>query len=63
MLDAGVPTNCVGTPIGWMLIRESNKTMIATALAAWHSGNRDVTVYTDNVVPGYFCVINQFDPN
>lgn len=63
MLDTGVPTNCVGTPIGWLLVRESNKTMIASALLAWHSGNRNVTVYTDNVVPGNFCVINQFDPN
>lgn len=24
MLDTGVPTNCTGTPYGWMLIPEAN---------------------------------------
>ena len=62
-LDAGVPTNCTGTPYGWMLIREGNKTMVAAALMAWHTGNRGVTVYTDAITPGNFCHINQFDPN
>ena len=62
MLDTGLPTNCAGSPYGWMLIRESNKTMIAVALMAWHTGNRNITVYTDNSVAGSYCTINQVDP-
>jgi hypothetical protein len=62
MLDTGVPTNCAGSPYGWMLIPEANKTMIATALMAWHSGNRVVTVYTNAAPSGSLCIVNQFDP-
>lgn len=62
ILDTGLPTNCTGSPYGWMLIRESNKTMIALTLMAWHSGNRNVTVYTDTLVAGSYCTINQVDP-
>ncbi|MBL8339728.1 MAG: hypothetical protein JNM97_23380 [Rhodoferax sp.] len=61
-LDTGAPTNCAGTPYGWMLIRESNKTMLSVALLAWYAGNRQVTVYTSPIVPGNYCEINQFDP-
>ena len=63
MLDTGVPTNYTGMPFGWLTIRESNKTMVAAALLAWHTGNRGVTVYTDAAPPGSYCYINQFDPN
>jgi hypothetical protein len=63
MLDSGVPTNCNGTPYGYMLIPQANKTMIATALLTWVSGNRQVTVYTSWATPGNgYCTINQFDP-
>lgn len=61
-LDTGVPTNCTGTPYGWLTILETNKTMVALALLAWHSGNRVVTVYTNPTPPGSWCTINQFDP-
>lgn len=63
MLDMEVPANCAGIPYGWMMIRESNKAMIAVALVAWYTGNRGVTIYTDGALPGAVCVINQFDPS
>jgi len=50
-----------GTPYGWMLVTES-KTMIATALLMWTSGNRQVTVYTNAMPAGSYCTINQLDP-
>jgi uncharacterized membrane protein YphA (DoxX/SURF4 family) len=62
MLDTGMPTQCAGSPYGWMLIPEANKTMVATALALWLSGVRDVTVYVNAYSGSGFCVINQLDP-
>jgi len=62
MLDSGLPTVCTGTPYGWMLIPEANKTMIAAALALWLSGTRDVTVYVNAYAGSGYCVINQLDP-
>lgn len=62
-LDAGVPDDCTGTPYNWMMIAESNKTMIATALAAWHAGQKRVTVYMAGTYSGSgYCMIGQFDP-
>lgn len=61
MLDGGPPTNCAATPYGWMLIRESNKTMVAATLALWLAGRPRVTVYVNPYAGGY-CVINQIDP-
>lgn len=60
-LNSGVPDNCQGVGYGWMLIPESNKTMVAVALAMWTTGNLHVTVYTNPLSNGN-CVINQFDP-
>lgn len=59
-LETGVPGNCTGVSFGWMLISESNKTMIAAALLTWqnHSG---ATVYTNPLSAGN-CTVNQFDP-
>jgi hypothetical protein len=62
MLDTGPPNNCTGTPLGWLLILEANKTMIATALTMWVTGNRRATLYTNATPPGSFCVVNQFAP-
>lgn len=62
MLDNGPPSNCAATPYGWMLIRESNKTMVATTLALWLAGRTRVAVYTTGAYAGGFCVINQIDP-
>ncbi|HET9645740.1 MAG TPA: hypothetical protein VFP68_20830 [Burkholderiaceae bacterium] len=64
MLDSGTPTNCAGTPYGWMLIKEANKTMVATALTMWLSGQRAVTIYTNPFSSGQsFCVVSQIDPD
>lgn len=62
MLDVGVPTNCTGSPYGWMLIPEANKAMMATALTMWITGKRAATVYTDGYTGNGFCVVNQIDP-
>jgi hypothetical protein len=61
MLDVGVPTNCTGTPYGWMVIPESNKTMIAVALITWQNKGSG-TVYTDGISASGYCTVNQFDP-
>jgi hypothetical protein len=45
-----------------MLVPQSDKTMVATALAMWFSGQRAVTVYTNNYTGQGNCVINQLDP-
>jgi hypothetical protein len=59
-LSTGVPGNCTGVSYGWMLISETNKTMIAVALLTWqnHGG---ATVFT-YALSGGNCTINQFDP-
>lgn len=59
--DSPLPDNCVGVPFGWMLIPETNRTMVATTLAMWMGGNKSVTIYT-NATTGTYCIINQVDP-
>jgi hypothetical protein len=63
MLDSGVPENCKGTPYGWMVIREANKTMAAAVLAMWASGRRGATVYTSGIDGTGYCIINQVHPH
>ncbi len=62
MLDSGVPDDCIGAPYGWMLIPESNTTMIATALMTYSLG-KGATVYVNPYPGSGRCVINQFDPH
>ncbi len=63
MLDAGPPTNCIGTPYNWMLVPEANKTMVAAVFMMWMSGQRRVTVYTATPYTGNgFCKLGQVDP-
>lgn len=65
MLDSGLPDNCVGAPYGWMLIPETNKAMTALVLGMWLNGtaaNTPIYVYTNDYVPGNYCVVNQVDP-
>ena len=52
MLSSGVPDNCAGVGYGWMLIPEAKKTMIATALTTWATGNKYVVVYTNPLSGG-----------
>ena len=62
-LDTGLPTWCTGTPYGWMFIPQAHKTMVATVLALWLSGAREVTVYVNPYSAGSgFCTVNQVDP-
>jgi hypothetical protein len=62
-LDSGLPTRCTGTPYGWMLVPQASRTMVATVLALWLSGTREVTVYVNEYVAGNgYCTINQVDP-
>jgi len=64
MMDSGLPSNCEGTPFGWMLIEQKNTTMISVVLAAWASNNKSGTVYTSGRPNGTgYCIVNQFDPN
>ena len=62
MMDNGVPTNCIGTPSGWMLIRSENKTMIAMALTMLAMGKRNAAVYTSGILSSGYCEIGQYDP-
>jgi hypothetical protein len=62
MLDSGVPTNCTGTPSGWMLIRAADKTMIAMALTMFAMGKKNAVVYTSGILGSGYCEIGQYDP-
>lgn len=64
MLDTGVPTNCTGTPWGWMKIPAENKAMIAFVTGLWLRGDSasvTVVVYTTGLSDGW-CIVNQIDP-
>jgi hypothetical protein len=65
MLDTGLPGNCAGSPYGWMIIPGEYKAMAAFVLGLWMRGDApqvQVTVYTDGLVLGGYCRINQVDP-
>ena len=60
----GLPTNCTGSPYGWMHVPASYKAMQTLVLGLWMRGDASqvyVTIYTDGLVNGY-CQINQIDP-
>jgi hypothetical protein len=60
-LDVGTPTNCSGNL--WMIIPETNKTMMAAALLAIAMNNRaNMTVYTSGNGPTGYCNVTQLDP-
>ena len=65
MLDSGVPSNCSGTPYGWMIIPATYKPMTAFVIGLWMRGDAasvGVTVYTDGLNSAGWCTINQLDP-
>lgn len=63
MLDSGLPDNCLGTPYGWMLVKEEHQAITAVILSAWASGNKLGTVYTSGRENGKgYCLIDQYDP-
>lgn len=58
-VSGGLPTNCTGTPYGWILIPEANKTMVSLTLTAI-AQNRQVKVFTNGIPQGQtFCVAIQ----
>jgi hypothetical protein len=65
-LDAGLPTNCAGSPFGWMVIPASAKATQAFVIGLRLRSNLSdipVTVYTDDREGGTgYCQINQLDP-
>ncbi len=62
-MDSGLPDNCEGTPYGWLLIKQEYTAITSVVLAAWASGNKSGTVYTDGRENGSgYCVVGQFDP-
>lgn len=62
--SAGVPTNCAGTPLGWMAVPSDNKPMHAFVLGLWLRGDLSqvqMTIYTHGILSG-ICTIGQIDP-
>ncbi|NOU49128.1 hypothetical protein HG263_00995 [Pseudoalteromonas sp. JBTF-M23] len=62
MMDTRLPSNCEGTPYGWMLIEQKNTTIISVVLAAWASQAKSGTIYTSGRPDGGYCLVIQFDP-
>jgi len=64
-LDSGLPTNCTGTPFGWLWIPNST-TIGAYVLGLWLSGSESsvvVTVYTSGLATNGFCEVTQIQPS
>jgi hypothetical protein len=64
MLDAGPPTNCSGTPFGWMMMAPQYTAMISWVTGLWFQGTAasvQVTVYTTGIDGTGYCQINQID--
>ena len=64
ILDAGVPQVCEGHyPWPWLLIKQEDSAMIATALGFYMAGRRHARVHVYNPpTPGIPCVVSQFNP-
>jgi len=62
MVSGGLPDNCLGSPWGWMLIKQENTALTAVVLASWVKGSTQGTFYTSAAVSSRYCTVNQFDP-
>lgn len=65
MIDVGAPTNCAGTPAGWIAVRASYKPLQAFLIGLWLRGDASstqVTVYTMPVDSSGYCQAFQIDP-
>ena len=63
-VDTGVPTNCTGTPFGWMAIPVANKAMQAFVTGLWMRGDaldKSFTFYTAGIGSTGYCEIGQLD--
>lgn len=55
---ASLPASCNGSPGGWMLVREANKTLVGQVLGLWASGRMAINVSVEApAVPGAYCVV------
>lgn len=64
MLDVGVPSNCTGTPFGWLMIKSSSAPLVAFVLGLWMRGDaaqKQLTVYTTGIDSSGYCQISQID--
>jgi hypothetical protein len=62
MFDSGIPDNCAGTPYGWIIIPETEKTMLAMALMRISQDNMQAAIYSSGQFYLGFCRANQFNP-
>jgi hypothetical protein len=62
MFDSGIPDNCAGTPYNWIIIAETDKTMLAMALMRISQDNMQAAVYSNGQRYLGFCRAIQFNP-
>ena len=63
-VDSGVPTNCSGSPSGWIAIPAANKAMQAFVTGLWMRGDaldKSFTFYTGGIGTSGFCELGQLD--
>lgn len=66
MIDNPLPTNCTGTPFGWMQIGSSSNAMLAFVTGLWMRGDSSqitLTIYTSGIDATGFCQVSQIDTN
>jgi hypothetical protein len=64
MLDNGIPTNCAGTPAGWLMITASSGPIVAFVTGLWMRGDASqiqLVVYTSGIDSTGFCQVSQID--
>ena len=64
MLDNGIPTNCTGTPAGWLMINASSGPIVAFVTGLWMRGDASqvqLVVYTGGIDSTSFCQVSQID--
>jgi hypothetical protein len=64
MLDNGIPTNCTGTPAGWLMINASSGPIVAFVTGLWMRGDASqiqLAVYTGGIDSTGFCQVSQID--
>jgi hypothetical protein len=65
MLDSGLPTNCAGTPYGWMAVPGNHKTIQGSLLGLSLRGDVKqvaMTVYAAGIDSTGFCQVTQIAP-
>ena len=64
MIEGALPTNCAGTPCGWLMVGSSSTGMIAFITGLWMRGDASqmsVVVYAAGVDSMTYCQVNQVD--